>query len=330
LKIDLHAHFIPRDYLNITDREGHKYGPAIGKNASGEEVLMIGDRLAGPVLAQVCDPERRIRDMDGTGLDAQAISISPTNVFYNINDEDGLDSSQKYNDAIAEVVRAHPDRFVGIATVPMQNVSEAVQELERSVHELGLKAVEVLSNINGKNLDEPELWPFYQKAQDLDIPIFVHPHNVAGADRMRKYWLANLIGNPLDTSIAIASIIFGGVLESFPRLKFLFAHAGGFAPFIRGRWERGYRFVDECRSTPKPPSEYFELIYFDTVVHFGPALKYLIDTVGDDKVVLGSDSPYVMGDLDPVITLSNIAGISAASREKILEYNSVALLKLAV
>ncbi|MFC2022133.1 amidohydrolase family protein [Chloroflexota bacterium] len=332
MKIDLHAHFIPRDCFDMVGKKGHKHGLTMGKDASGQDVLMLGNMSAGSIAA-LCDQERRIQNMDKIGLDIQAISILPPSIFYDIDSEDGLSFCQRQNNAIAEVVRAYPDRFVGMATVPMQDMSKAVPELERAVRKLGLKAVEILSNINGKNLDEPEFWPFYQKAQDLDIPIYIHPSTGrlnAGADRMQRYFLINLIGNPLDTTLAIASIIFGGVLESFPRLRFLLSHAGGYAPFIRGRWEQGYQFIEACHSIPKPPSEYLKLMYFDTVIHFGPALAYLVDTVGADKVVLGSDYPASMGVFDPVNHVRNAAGISAASKEKILEQTSVTWLKLAV
>jgi len=328
VKIDLHAHIIPRDCFDMTDRGGRNYGPTISKDASGQEILMTGRMSHGPIVTQMCDPERRIQDMNRTGLDMQAISISPNSILYNVDAEDGLIFSRKHNNGIAEVVRAYPDRFVGMATVPLQDVSMAISELERAVLDLGLKAVEITSNINDKNLDEAEFWPFYRRVQELDIPIFVHPRNVAGFDRMQRYYLANLIGNPLDTTIAIASVIFGGVLESFPRLKFLFAHAGGCAPYIRGRWEHGYQSRAECRSIPKPPGEYFKLMYFDTITHSGPSLAFLVDTAGADKVVLGSDYPFAMGDFDPVSTVQSLTGLSPKDREKILWDNAVALLKL--
>ncbi|MDP3878728.1 MAG: amidohydrolase family protein [Dehalococcoidales bacterium] len=328
MKIDLHAHLIPRDCLDMTDKNGRKFGLTLGRDASGREVLASAGRPSSTTVAEMCDPEYRIQDMDKIGLDMQVISVAPTNIFYDFDAEEGLGFARRYNDGIAEVVRDYPDRFLGMATLPMQAVDKAVLEMERSVRELGLKAVEIISNINGKNLDEPEFWPFYEKAQEMGVLIYVHPMRVAGADRMKKYWLANLVGNPLDTTIAVASIIFGGILEKFPRLKFLFSHAGGYAPFIRGRWEHGYQYIDECRSIPRPPGEYFKQIYFDTIIHFGPALAYLVDTVGADKVVLGSDYPFAMGDPDPVATVRNAPGIPAADKELILERTSAALLGL--
>jgi len=328
MKIDLHSHFIPRDCFDLTDKQGNNYGPSIARDASGQEILMVDGRSEGLVVAKICDPKRRIQDMDEIRLDMQAISISPPSIVYSVNGEEGLGFCQKHNNRIAEVVTAYPDRFVGMATLPMQDMSRAVPELERAVNELGLRAVEIISNINGKNLDEPEFWPFYQKAQDLDILIYVHPIKVAGADRLQKYLLLNLIGNPTDTAISIASIIFGGVLEKFPRLKLLFSHAGGSTPFIRGRWEHGYHFRTEPRSIPNPPSEYLKLMYFDTIAHYQPALTYMIDTHGIDRIVLGSDYPFAMGDLDPVSTVQSLAELSPGDKQKIFWDNAVPLLKL--
>ena len=328
MKIDLHSHFVPRDCFDLTDKQGINYGPSIARDASGQEILMADGRSEGLIVAKICDPKRRIQDMDEIGLDMQAISISPPSIVYSVDGEEGLGFCRKHNDRIAEVVTAYPDRFVGMATVPMQDMSRAVPELERAVNELGLRAVEIISNINGKNLDEPEFWPFYQKAQDLDILIYVHPINVAGADRLQKYLLLNLIGNPTDTAISIASIIFGGVLEKFPRLKFLFSHAGGSTPFIKGRWEHGYYSRTEPRSIPKPPSEYLKLMYFDTIAHYQPALAFMIDTHGIDRIVLGSDYPFAMGDLDPVSTVQSLAELSPKDKQKIFWDNAVPLLKL--
>jgi aminocarboxymuconate-semialdehyde decarboxylase len=196
------------------------------------------------------------------------------------------------------------------------------------VKKLGLKGVQINSNINGKNLDEAEFVPFFEAAQQLDIPVFVHPHYVAGAERLRKHYLINLIGNPVDTTIAIASLVFGGVLERFPKLKFVFAHAGGCAPYIRGRWDHGYRNVYGTQyAIPKPPGEYLKKTYFDTITHWAPALSYLINTHGVDHLVMGSDYPFDMADPDPVKTVSN-QSLSKKDQEKIMGENAAQLLKL--
>lgn len=329
MKIDLHAHFMPRDCLSMTDKNGRFFGYTIGRDASGQEVMMAGKTARGSV-SDMCDLKKRIEYMDRIGLDMEVISSAPANIIYEVNAEDGLKFCQKFNNSIAEIARAYPNRFRGMASLPMQDISQAVMELERVAQTLDLKAVEILSNINGRNLDEPEFWPFYEKAQELNVLIYVHPGGkVAGVDRTQKYFLTNLLGYSFDTSLAIASLIFGGVLEKFPRLKLLFSHAGGYAPYIVGRWDHGYRYsVPECRSIPKLPSEYFKLLYFDTIIHYDPALTFLVESVGIDKVVLGSDYPFDMADMDPVATIRNAKGISAAQKERILEYTAAALLQL--
>jgi aminocarboxymuconate-semialdehyde decarboxylase len=333
MKIDLHAHFLPRDCFNMTDKEGRPYGHITKKNASGLEELEGGNRLVGGgdgmTIADLCDPEKRIRELDSIGLDMQVISVSPPNISYKLDPQEGLLHAKKYNDGIAEVVRAYPDRFGGMSTVPMQDVSLATAEMERAFRQLGFRAVQILTEVNGKNLDEKVFWPFFQKAQDLDILIYVHPSNGSPSDGLNKYWLRNLIGNPYRTSIAIASVVFGGVMESFPRLKLLFSHSGGFAPYVRGRWERGYNNWEVCHSTPKPPSEYLKLLYFDNIALYGPALAYLVDTVGPYKVVLGTDAPGIWHP-DPITPIRNAAGISAKDKEIILEKSAAALINIAV
>jgi aminocarboxymuconate-semialdehyde decarboxylase len=266
--------------------------------------------------------------MDKIGLDMEAISILPTHYYYSVDADLGLKLSQKQNDHIAEIVRAYPDRFVGMATVPMQDAGKAAAELERAIKKLGFKAVEINTNVNGKNLDEPEFLPLFEKAQTLDIPIFLHPHYVLAADRLKKHYLMNLIGNPVDTTVAIASLIFGGVMEKFPKLKFICAHAGGTTPFIKGRWEHGFNnLVAFKHELPRPPSKYIKGLYFDTITHYKPALLYMIADHGADHIVIGSDCPADMGDPDPVSTVRNLR-LPAKDEKKIMWENAATLLKL--
>jgi aminocarboxymuconate-semialdehyde decarboxylase len=276
----------------------------------------------------IYNPEMRIHDMDKTGVTIQALSVRPR-FGYELDSEIALDISRAQNEMIAKFVSKHPDRFVGLATVPLQDPQAAADELDRAMSTLDMTGVEIGSNVNGKNLDAPELWPFYEKAQELEAFIFVHPTNVAGIERMQKYHLGNLIGNPLDTSLAIASLIFGGVLESFPRLKFCFAHAGGFAPYQRGRLEHGFKVRPEGKEViSKPPSEYFKLLYFDTITHYPPALRYLIESVGSDHVLLGSDYPFDMADPDPVSTVNGLESISSTEKRNVLGENAAKLLRI--
>ncbi len=271
--------------------------------------------------------EKRITDMDALGIDVQVISIANhvNPPYLDLSPEVSITN----NNLISEIVKAHPDRFVGLATLSLQEAEAAADELERTMKTLGFKGAEIGTNVTGKNLDTQELWPFYERAEKLGAFIFVHPTNVQGIERMQKYHLANLVGNPSATTLALASIIFGGVLESFPKLMFCFAHAGGFAPYQRGRFEHGYQVRKECKEKiSKPPSEYFKLLYFDTVAHSEPALTYLIKSVGSDHVLLGSDYPADMADFDPVSSVKSLKEISDDDKRRIIGENAVSLLNI--
>lgn len=329
MKIDVHAHYIPRDCFGVVDTNGQEAGPVLTTDSSGQESVSMGGVNLGPIARLMYDPETRIKEMDKIGLDMHALSVSPLSFFYTLDVEQGVSLSKRQNDSLAEWVKAYPDRFVGMATVPMQDAGKAAAELERAVTQLGFKAVEINTNINGKNLDEPEFLPFFEKAQALDVPVFLHPHYVIGAaDRLSRHYLINLIGNPTDTTIAVASLILGGVMERFPRLTLVCAHAGGTTPFIKGRWDHAYHNLFGTKiDIPHPPSEYVKRLYFDTITHYKPALMYMIEDHGIDHIVVGSDYPFDMSDLDPVSTVKDL-GLPAGDEEKVMWENAASILKL--
>ena len=329
MKIDVHAHYIPRDCFGVMDAKGDEAGPVLTTDSSGQECVSMGGVNLGPIARLMYDPETRIQEMDKIGLDMHALSVSPLSFFYMLDAEQGLSLSKKQNDSLAEWITAFPDRFVGMATVPMQDATKAAVELERAVTQLQFKAVEINTNINGKNLDEPEFLPFFEKAQALDVPVFLHPHYVIGAaDRLARHYLINLVGNPTDTTIAVASLILGGVMEKLPDLKIIAAHAGGTTPFIKGRWDHAYHSLFGTKiDIPHPPSEYVKRIYFDTITHYQSALMYMIHDHGIDHIVVGSDYPFDMSDLDPVSTVQKL-GLPAGDEEKIMWKNAETLLKL--
>jgi aminocarboxymuconate-semialdehyde decarboxylase len=327
--IDVHAHMIGLRN-DQTDEKYREIMAYLSRDENGREVFMVRGQVRYSLPEQLFNPTAKIQEMDKTGVDIQALSIMPL-FSYDLKPDLGVAYSRMQNEAIAKVVQAYPDRFVGLATVPLQAPREAARELERAMKELGMKGVEISNDVNGKNLDWPELWPFYEKAQELGAFILFHPANPPGAERMPKYHLGNLVGLPFATSLAIASIIFGGVLEDFPNLKFCFAHAGGFAPYQRGRWEHGYQVREDSKEIiRREPGIYFRLLYFDTITHYQPALEYLISTVGSDHVLLGSDSPFDMADPDPVGTVNRLESISSGEKEKIMRGNAAKLLGLNV
>jgi aminocarboxymuconate-semialdehyde decarboxylase len=235
--------------------------------------------------------------------------------------------SRAINDAFADVVAGNPKRFVALADLPMQSPEDAARELERAVKDLGLRGTEICSQIAGENLDEPKFAPVWAKAQELDVPIFIHPAGVPGLqDRLGKYYLTNLIGNPMDTTIAAASLIFGGVLREFPRIKFYLAHGGGACPYIRYRWDHGWKARDEGKAIiDRPPSEYFGQLYFDSLTHGGPALSFLASTVGPERIMLGTDYPFDMGNYNSVAAVQNVVGVTDAERDMMLGGNAMRL-----
>jgi len=328
--IDVHAHYL-NEKIEDVKKEYSDIVPHVVRDSAGHEFQSVKGRSLTPISEQyghIYNIERRIRDMDDSGVDVQVISVPPA-YMSGFDHESSRIISMAQNDGIAETVKAYPDRFVGLATVPLQDPQAAADELNRAMKQLGMKGVEIGTSVDGKNLDSPELWPFYSKAEELNAFIFVHPINVQGAERMPKYHLGNLIGNPSATSLAVASLIFGGVLEKFPRLKFCFAHAGGFAPYQRGRFEHGYQVRPECKENiSKPPSEYFKLLYFDTITHYGPALTYLIKSVGSDHVLLGSDYPYDMADFRPVSSVESLGTVSSVEKRRVLGENAARLLDI--
>lgn len=329
MNIDIHSHFLSRDCWDAIYRNGRHYAPTIVTAQNGDELMVFKGMNRGPIARQMWDPERRLKDMDAAGVDVQVLSAIPSLMYYDIEPEACLWFSRLQNDGIARIVKENPKRFVGVGSIPLQDSDIALSELDRAVNKLGLRGVEILGNVNGRPLDAPELFPFYKEMESLNLPILIHPEIAAGSAQMKKYFLSNLAGNPLDTTLAAAHLIFGGILERFPGLKFCLAHGGGYLPYQRGRWERGYLVRKECRvSISKPPSAYIPLLYFDIVTHYAPALEYLIETMGADKVLLGTDYPFDMAEDRPVDMVKGLTGISEADKQLILGGNAARIFSL--
>jgi len=327
MNIDVHAHYVPPESLRVASEIGQRYGLGLAKNDRGRDVLTRdGKTFLTQLKAEFTDLDLRLSIMDQQGIDMHVLSPASSYFFYWLPAEESLEFARWLNEQFADAVAKHPERLVALGSVPMQDGVKAAQELERAMTKLGLRGVEVSSNINGRYFNDPSFNPFWETAQALDALIFVHPNQVVGADRMKDYNLANLIGNPTDTSLAFAKLIFGGVLERFPRLKFLLAHAGGFLPYTWGRLDRGYRIQDSAAAKlTKPPSEYVKLLNFDTITHSSMALEYLVANFGAEKVLLGSDYPYDMGDPEPVQSLHGTK-IANPQRELISSANARRLL----
>lgn len=257
--IDFHNHIAPESCMPMeaVAPNGKTYGLSVHDAQDGVLSPVINGKINHNCDAdQLYSVERRLREMDDARVDFQVLSPVTFFFFYNLPAEENADRARRINRAMADIVHDRPDRFHGMATVPLQDPEMAAAELDHAVHELGLIGVEVGSNVNGKNFDDPSFRPFFEMAEKCDVPIFVHPVHVAAADRLGNYYFQNLIGNPLDTAICAASLIFGGVLDDFPKLKLVFAHGGGIAPFLVGRWNHGKAVRAENQALPRPPEDY--------------------------------------------------------------------------
>ncbi len=301
LKIDIHTHIMPNRIPNWVKKFG--YGDFIHLEDCGECTarMMQGDRFFREVESNCWDPQVRMKECDKHGVHVQVLSVIPVLFHYWAKGRDALQTSRYFNDYIAEVVSRHPGRFVGLGTVPLQDVDLAVEELERCMNELGMVGVEIGTHINHWNLSAPELFPFYEAAEKLDAAVFVHPWDMMGKEEMERYWLPWLVGMPAETSRAICSMIFGGVFEKFPAMKVAFAHGGGSFPGTVSRVEHGFNVrPDLCAiDNDKNPKSYLGKFYIDSLVHDERILDYLVDLMGADRIALGSDYPFPLGELEP-------------------------------
>jgi aminocarboxymuconate-semialdehyde decarboxylase len=264
--------------------------------------------------------------MAASKVDVQVLSVCPQTFLYGQPPALATGFARIQNEQLAKLVKSRPDRFLAIATLPMQAPRQAADELRHAVTALGLRGAQIGSNVGGKNLDDPELEPVWATAAELDAFILVHPISVAGADRLSSYYLTNLIGNPLDTTIAAACLAFSGVLERYPSLKFCLAHGGGFLPYQAGRFEHGWHVREEPKKRlPKPPTDSLKRFYFDSILHSKDALEFLVGSAGADRVLLGSDYPFDMGMPDGVLQVRSLP-IAAAEQASILGEKAQALL----
>ena len=300
MKIDIHTHIMPEHMPNWTNKFG--YGEFIHlEHSNCQACMMKGDKLFRVVDDNCFRAEVRLKDMDDTGVNVQVLSTIPVLFNYWANAKDGLETSRFLNDHIAEEVSKSPDRFIGIGTVPLQDIDLSIKEMERCIAELKMPGLEIGSNINGKNLDDPSFFPFYEAAEKLGCSLFVHPWEMMGEDQMQKYWLPWLVGMPAETTRAICSMIFGGVFEKFPKLKVAFAHGGGSFPYTLGRIKHGFDVRPDLVAIDNPtsPEKYLGHFWVDSLVHDPKTFRYLLDVMGEDKICLGSDYPFPLGEHHP-------------------------------
>ncbi len=324
--IDIHAHFYPESYLKILAEEGERFGIRLDQRHPKELVLDIrGSQLS--LKPAFTDLDVRRKEMNRQRVDIQALSLTRPMVYW-ADPELGLRLSQAMNDAMAEAHTAFPDRFVGLAVLPMQDTPASLLELERVSKLRGIRGVYIGTNVNGRDLSDPAFLPIFERIEALRLPVFLHPTQVIPTDRFKPYFFYNLIGFPVDTTIAAAHLIFSGILDRFPRLSICLPHAGGVLPSLVGRMNRGYKITEECRQMKHKPSTYLRRFTYDTISHDPGALLYLIRLVGADRVMIGSDYCFAIGYDRPVEVVTRLAALSRIDQARILGSNAARLLKL--
>jgi aminocarboxymuconate-semialdehyde decarboxylase len=314
---DIHAHILDLTTVATLQRELPDLGISLDPTDGESGDLKVGATHYKAFPRGGWDMERRLADMARAGFDRQLLAVCPQTVLYDAAPDVALASSRIQNEAIVAHVAERPAVFAGLATVPMQAPDLAAAELDRAM-EQGLKGAMIGSNIEGRNLDDPSLDPFWAMAERRGALVFLHPVKVAGMDRQRSYYLQNFIGNPLDTTIAAACLVFGGVLERFPGLKVLLSHGGGFTPYQAARWVHGWaeRAEAKVRLNGDPGPSLDRLLY-DTILHDGAPLQYLADWA-PGRVMLGSDYPFDMGQYDALAVIDSLR-LTAQARAAILD-----------
>jgi aminocarboxymuconate-semialdehyde decarboxylase len=326
--VDIHAHvFTPACQELVAGLMAPEFDPF--SYWAGKETNEYQAGHTKEIFPKLTDVAVRLADMDAMGIDVQAISVAPPQYYYWTDVELGRRLARMQNENLASMVHDNPDRFVGLATVPMQDVSSAVKELEYCIRELGFRGVEINTNIFGLDLDDPRYRPFFAKAEELDVVVLLHPNGFTHGERLQKYYMTNVIGNPLDTTIAINRIIHGGVLEEHPALKLCLVHGGGYLPFNSSRIDHSYEARPEGRHhITRPPSTYLKQVYVDSLVFDSVHLAFLIQQMGADHVLLGTDYPFDMGFYDPLGQLDGVPDLKDSDRELIRSGTASRLLKL--
>jgi aminocarboxymuconate-semialdehyde decarboxylase len=329
--IDIHAHLVPRSAWEAAEARRDWYGYR-HEPGDGLGTFLGGGKRTGFTSPKVrFTPEQRLQDMDAQGVDVQVLSIHTPFFGYHLDAAQGRALAREVNDEIAALTRQWPERFAGLATLPVQDVTGAIDELERAVNVLGLKGAELDTVVNGDNWDEPRFLPVFEAAEAMGAVLFFHPqpqHNFM-LERTTRYGLFNSLGVIVEDALVVAILIFGGVLDACPDLRVCIAHGGGPACFAMGRIDRGWHGRPESRGkAQQPPSSYQRRLYYDTVVGSEKALRFLLDEVGADRVVLGSDWPFVPWHPSPVAWVKGLQSLSQDEKDRILWRNLEALLQL--
>ncbi|MGY6125998.1 amidohydrolase family protein [Paraburkholderia strydomiana] len=302
--IDVHAHYYPESYCDLVGKEGSKYGGSFVCDGHSFTFKTPAGSL-GPLPMKFIDVDQRLQDMDASGVDVQALSLSVPMAYWGDRAFNAR-LARAWNAAASEVYRAHPKRFVVLATLPMLDAHDALDELDRAAVLPGVRGVYMGTNIDNRDLDDRRFDPIFARIAQTGLPVFLHPQQTVGGSRLADYYLSNLLGNPFDTAIAASHLILGGVMDRYPTLEITLPHAGGALPILLGRIDAGWKVRPETRKLAQQPSSYARRFSYDSISHSGPVLEFLIKNVGVDRLLLGSDYCFDMGYEQPVRFLDRV------------------------
>ena len=332
LTVDIHNHFEVKAAIDLMadatkERARSQPGFPYFRNDFSREITR---RQREQNKDRLSNPATRIKDMDAMGIDIQALSVTPAQTYYWAEAELGRDAARLINDQLAGIASAYPERFVAMGSVPLQNTEFAIVEMERCVEELGMRGLQLATNVAGEELSQPRLEKFFSRAEELDMFLFLHPVGFNQGGRLVDHHFGNLIGNPLDSTVCVMHLIFDGTLARHPGLKICVAHGGGFIGAYPARMDHGYFAREDCRlQLTEPPTAYLKRLYFDTMVFGDDQLKYLIDKYGADQILLGTDYCADMGETNPVGLVESIDTLSQHDRDAICGLNAAKLLRIA-
>lgn len=300
--VDVHWHHIPKAFADAVVSGRVPVAGRIVTSEDGMSTVLLDNGFKQTLPAFLTEPATILADMDAAGVDVVAASIAPPMSHLDVDPALGLTVSRAINDSYAELAEEYDGRVVPLGNVPLQDVGLAIKELRRITDEYGFKGVQVGSNIGGKNLGDESHFPFWEEVRERDLFVFSHGVNPLGADRLSEHQLHNFVGLPIDTAVSVGSMVFNGVYERLPGLKVCYSHGGGAFPCLLGRWDHGFRdrLSKQTETTIKMPTDYLIDMYADSLTHDATSLRFLVDRLGADQVVLGSDHPFDMGEKDPV------------------------------
>lgn len=319
MRVDLHTHILPHGWPPMATDCGYDGWPSLAAQDDEVADIMLDGRFFRRVERNCWDAERRVAECDRAGIDVQVLSTVPVMFSYWAKARDTLRLARFLNEHIAEIVRRRPDRFIGLGTVPLQDPELAIGELEACMNDLGMRGVQIATHVNEWNLDEAALFPFFERCAQLGAAVFIHPWDMVGKEKMPRYFLPWLVGMPAETSLAICSLLFGGVLERLPHLRVCFAHGGGSFPMTVGRIDHAFDARPDLTQihAKRRPRDMVRRIWVDSLVHDAAVLRYVIDLFGADRVALGTDYPFPLGELTPGQLIKSL-GLDAAAQAQLL------------